>query len=232
MTTTDDPRETLRARLNRFGEGEVRRLVFHANDGILAGAGIIEGLEVAGASEHWIVLAVVSGLVSGSIGVGSTAYLEEATEVEAAEANRAERARKAALSPEEARAELSHRYERRGLSPELAAQVADGLLRAEAESGGHDDDDDDEPLVHPAVAAVRSGVAFALGAFLPALVVLLTPDEYNQVVTLTAVFLALTVTSVIAAFSSGVSTIRTVLRTVSIGVLAMLATTGVGVLLG
>lgn len=229
MTTPADSVEALRARLNRFGDDEVRRLVFNANDGILAGAGIIEGLEVAGASEHWIVLAVISGLVSGSIGVGSTAYLEESTEVEAIKARRAERARQEALTHAEAVEELALQDEQRGVSPELAAQVAEQVLQAGTHVG---DDADEAPLVHPVAAAVRSGFAFALGAFLPALVVVLTPDEYNQVATIATVLIALTVTSIIAAFSSKVSAARTVLRTVTIGTAAMLATTGVGLLLG
>lgn len=209
----------------------MRRLVFNANDGILAGAGIIEGLEVAGASEHWVVLAVVSGLVSGSIGVGSTAYAEESVEVEAVLAQRAEKARKLALSPEDSREALIRRYTKQGVSPELAAEVAEQVVRADAGRIADEDDEDEAPLVNPVAAAVRSALAFALGALLPTIAIILTPDAYNQIVTLTAVFLALTVTSVIAAFSSGVSTIKTVLRTVSIGVVAMLATTGVGLLL-
>ncbi|MGV1003975.1 MAG: VIT1/CCC1 transporter family protein [Candidatus Nanopelagicales bacterium] len=227
------------ARIRRWGQrlggDEVRRLVVDANDGIVGGAGIIEGLEIAGASEHWVVMAALTGMVAGSFGVASGIYLEESTEQEAVQAALSEEARRHALSPAEELAELAEIYEGRGLGPELALQVAEQLMAADP-IGTHAREElglgPDQWDRHPVRAAMRSGVSFAIGAALPIAAVVLAPNEIGPLVTLIAVLIALTITSTIAARSSDLNTRRTVIRTIAIGAGAMAATSAIGLLLG
>jgi hypothetical protein len=107
----------------------VRGLVVDANDGIIAVAGIGEGFVGAGASATAALLAVVAATVAGSIAVGGAKYNEAANERDAEKALIDEEARQLALSPDEELAELTALYVDKGLSPDLAAQVAVQLSR-------------------------------------------------------------------------------------------------------
>lgn len=81
-------------------------------------------------------------------------------------------------------------------------------------------------------AAGASAVAFTIGALLPLLAILLPPAEWRVPVTFVAVLLALALTGWISARLGGSSTMRSVLRVVIGGALALAVTYGIGSLLG
>ena len=69
-----------------------------------------------------------------------------------------------------------------------------------------------------------AGLAFALGAGVPLLVVLLAPPGWRSATTVVAVVAALSFTAWVSASVSETSVPRAVLRTVSIGVATMVVT--------
>ena len=77
-----------------------------------------------------------------------------------------------------------------------------------------------------------AGLAFALGAGVPLLVILLAPPAWRSAATVLAVVAALSLTALVIASLGGTNIPRTVLRTVSIGVATMLLTYVGGSLLG
>ncbi|HMR48644.1 MAG TPA: VIT1/CCC1 transporter family protein [Arachnia sp.] len=218
---------------SRFDGGEIRRLVVDANDGIIAGAGIIHALYVANYPEYVAVLAAFGAMVAGALSTGGATYWETSNDREAMQALVEEERRLLQLSPEEELKELTHIYVEKGVSADLARQVAlelsakDALAAHMQEELGISPDDLEE---HPTVAASLSVIAFAFGALVPILVVLLTPDTWSDAALIVAVLAALVGTSVIAARSSRMNTWHTIRRTLVIAIGAVLLSTAVGLI--
>lgn len=220
------------ARIDRVS---VREHVVDANDGIIASAGIVEGLLGAGASSTILLVSAMAAMVGGGIALGGLRYAEAADERDAQQATLKAERRRLDLTPAEEEAELAELYQERGLSPELARAVAAELsagdalaAHAEAEYGIVLRDGPAPPWA----TAVLAGLAFATGAGIPLLVTLLAPPAWRTAVTILAVVAALSLTALAIASLGGTNIPRTMFRTVSIGVAAMLLTYVVGSLLG
>jgi VIT1/CCC1 family predicted Fe2+/Mn2+ transporter len=209
----------------------LRDLVVDANDGIIAVAGVVEGVLGAGLGSTAAVTVVLSATVAGGIGVASAKYTETAFERDAREEVLAEERRQLSRSPDEELAELVALYEDKGLPPELAAQVSAHLTagdplaaHAEEEHGIDVSEAHDSPLT----AALLSGLAFAIGALVVVLTTVVAPSSNRAPTTFVAVAFALAVSSTFVARWGQVPLWRTVARTVGIGVSAMVITFAIG----
>jgi len=219
----------------RIDRGRVREHVVDTNDGIIASAGIVEGLLGAGASSTILLVASLAAMVGGGLALGGMRYAETADERDAQKAILEAERRRIDLTPAEEEAELAALYQDRGLSPQLARAVAAELsagdalaAHAEAEYGISPRDRQATPWA----IAVVAGLAFGVGAGVPLLVILLAPPEWRSAATILAVVAALSLTASVTASVSETSIPRTMLRTVSIGVATMLLTFLGGSLLG
>ena len=132
--------------------------------------------------------------------------------------------------PDEELAELAGLYEKKGLSADLARQVAvqlhenDALAaHAEIELGI-----DPNEFTNPWHAAVSSAASFAVGAALPLLAITLTPPDIRVYLTFVVVILALIGTGLISAHVGGAPKGRAVLRNVVVGVVTMAVTFAIG----
>ena len=130
--------------------------------------------------------------------------------------------------------ELAALYLEKGLTPATAHQVAIELtahdpLSAHLSAELNIDEDD---VVSPWSAAGASALAFVTGAFLPLLVILLTPPSARVVATFLAVLVALAATGAVGAHLGGSNKRTASLRVVIGGALALAATYAIGRLLG
>jgi VIT1/CCC1 family predicted Fe2+/Mn2+ transporter len=130
--------------------------------------------------------------------------------------------------------ELAKIYERKGLSRNLARQVAQELTahdalaaHAEAEFGI-----DKDNLTNPWNAAAASMVSFTVGALLPLLVITLSPHDARIWATVVAVAIALAVAGFVSAKLGYSPWGRAVLRNVGGGLVAMGITYAVGAVVG
>lgn len=206
---------------------ELRNRGVDANDGIIATAGIVEGFVGAGARGSTIFVAAFAAMVSGGIALGGSKYSEEAAERDAERALIEEERRQLAMLPDEELAELAAHYRTRGLSPDLAARVANELSAHDALAAHVVAEHGIDLAIsrsRPIVVAVASGVAFAIGAAVPLITALLAPDDLRAVVTFLAVALSLCVTSFIVARAGGTPIGWTIVRTVVLGMLTMTIT--------
>lgn len=159
--------------------GWLRPAVFGAMDGLVSNFALIAGV-VGGTSagdSQVVVLAGLAGLAAGAFSMAAGEYTSVASQSEFAQAQiDIERGEIARNQPGEM-AELAAMYEAKGLTPELASQVAaqvhgdlDNAVRVHArEEFGVDAGD----LASPLLAAGSSFLAFAVGALVPVLPYLL-----------------------------------------------------------
>jgi VIT1/CCC1 family predicted Fe2+/Mn2+ transporter len=212
----------------------LRAGVLGANDGIVSTAGLVLGVAAATTDRAAILTAGLAGLVAGAMSMAVGEYVSVSTQRDTEQALLAKERHELATDPEGELAELAQLYVDRGLTPELAHEVAQQLsagdrtleAHAEVELGisVHD-------LVNPWSAAITSLVSFTLGSLLPLLAILL-PEGVRAPVTFVAVVVALAITGSVSARLGGAHRGRAVVRVVVGGAVAMAVTYGIGHLIG
>ena len=122
--------------------------------------------------------------------------------------------------------ELTELYVTRGLSPGLARQVAIELTAHDALAAHAEAEYGITPASQtaPLRDALAVSAAFAAGALIPWLTMVLIPRPSRALVTFVIVLLALALTGWISARISDVRSVRPVLRMAGIGALAMVIT--------
>jgi vacuolar iron transporter family protein len=153
--------------------GWLRPAVFGSMDGLVSNVALIAGVAGAGAARHVVLLAGLAGLLAGafSMAVGEWTSVQSQSELVRAEIQKERR--ELVRKPAAEQAELAALYRHRGLSPDLATQVARELSRDPEslwrihvrEELGVDPDN----LASPYVAAVSSLLSFGVGALVPLL---------------------------------------------------------------
>jgi VIT1/CCC1 family predicted Fe2+/Mn2+ transporter len=206
--------------------GWVRPHIPEASDGILTSAGICEGFAGAGVSEGVLVFAGFAGLVAGTLAMGAVEYSKLRAEHDRQMAELAAERLQLDTDPDAELDELTGLYVSRGLSADLARQVAieltahDALAaHAEAEYGITQ-----ASRAAPARDALAVSIAFAAGAVLPWLAIVLIPGPSRAPVTFAIVLSALALTGWVSARISRVHPGFPMVRTASIGGLSMLIT--------
>jgi VIT1/CCC1 family predicted Fe2+/Mn2+ transporter len=214
--------------------GWLRAAVLGANDGIVSTASLLVGIAAAGGGRGELMVAGVAGLVAGAMSMAAGEYVSVSSQsdTERADLNR-ERAELAA-EPELELQELTSIYVARGLSRELAAQVADQLMAHDA-LGAHARDELGISSTHaarPVQAALTSAATFAVGAALPLAAALASPTTATAPIVAATSLLFLTGLGAVGARTGGAPVGRAALRVAFWGALAMALTAGVGSLFG
>lgn len=214
--------------------GWLRAAVLGANDGIVSTASLILGVAAAGGGKEPVLIAGVAGLVAGAMSMAAGEYVSVHSQADTEKADIAKETRELETNPEGELRELAGIYMQRGLSPELARQVALELTAHDA-LGAHARDElgiSESFSAQPVQAALSSAASFAAGAALPLLTAWLVPAGSLMwtVATSSSVFLALL--GMLAARTGGADMCKGAWRVLFWGVLAMVATWGVGSLFG
>lgn len=214
--------------------GWLRAAVLGANDGIVSTASLIIGVAAAGAGRGEVLVAGTAGLVAGAMSMAAGEYVSVSSQAdtEAADLDREERELEA--NPEAELAELATIYERRGLSPSLARQVATELSQEDA-LAAHTRDElgiIDHSIARPVQAALTSAITFTVGAALPLALVAIIPVARLVPAVAIASLIFLGVLGAIGARAGGAPVARATLRVTFWGALAMAATAGIGSLVG
>lgn len=214
--------------------GWLRAAVLGANDGIVSTASLIIGVAAAEASKEAIVIAGVAGLVAGAMSMAAGEYVSVSSQSDTEKADIARETRELKDQPDFEREELANIYVARGLTPELAGQVADQLMARDALTA-HARDElgiSEITTARPVQAAFASAATFSVGAILPLLVVLMSPlPNLIWAVGLASLFF-LAALGAAGARAGGANLLKPVLRVTFWGALAMAATAGVGALFG
>jgi VIT1/CCC1 family predicted Fe2+/Mn2+ transporter len=226
----DEPHKgNIALRLNWLRAG-----VLGGNDGIVSTAGIVLGVAGATATRSTILTAGIAGLAAGAMSMAVGEYVSVSSQRDSETALLEKERGELRDTPDEELAELTDLYAAKGLSRDLAAEVADQLTaldalaaHAEVELGINP-----ENLSSPWHAAFASMVAFTLGALLPLLAITVPAQHLRVPVTVVAVLAALAATGVVSGWLGKSPLARPFWRNVIGGSVAMAVTYGVGTLVG
>ncbi len=210
--------------------GWLRAAVLGANDGLISTASLIVGVAAANSGPGAILVAGLAGLVGGSLSMAAGEYVSVSSQSDIEQADIARERRELATAPEAEHRELAAIYVARGLTPELADQVATQLTAHDA-LGAHARDElgiTDLSRAQPMTAAVASAASFAVGAFPPLLMALVVPAAQVTPVIFGSTLLLLLALGAFAARLGGATLWRGALRVAFWGVAAMGVTGLVG----
>jgi vacuolar iron transporter family protein len=213
-----------------------RAAVFGASDGLVSNVSLILGVAGADPGASFVRLAGLAGLIAGAVSMAAGEYGSMKAQQELLERELAIERRELARNPHVETVELTQLYQSRGVEPDLARQMAQGVmtdpetaLRAHArEELGIDPD----ALGSPVRAAVSSFCSFALGALLPLLPWFVTSGTAAVVASIVlGIAGAASLGVALATFTLG-SRVKLAVRYASIAVLAGAVTFGIGSAVG
>jgi len=214
--------------------GWMRAAVLGANDGLISTSSLLVGVAAAGTGSHALLMTGVAGLVAGALSMAAGEYVSVSSQADTEAADTAKERQELADMPEAELKELTHIYTQRGLSKELAHQVAEALTAHDA-LGTHLRDElgiTEIAGARPVQAALASAGAFSVGALPPLLLAWLwnAPRLPEVIVAVTLVLLG--VLGALAGWLGGASKLRGASRVLFWGAVAMGATALIGHLFG
>jgi vacuolar iron transporter family protein len=195
---------------------------------------LVLGVAASGASGSSIVTAGVAGLVAGAGSMAAGEYVSVSSQGDTESADLRLEERELASDPEGELVELAGIYERRGLTPALAGEVAQSL----SEHGALEAHARDElglskdRRARPLQAAGASALSFATGAALPLLAIGIFSSSVRVLACIVVTILALAGLGALGARLGGAPPRPAVVRIVFWGATAMGATAAIGALVG
>jgi VIT1/CCC1 family predicted Fe2+/Mn2+ transporter len=209
--------------------GWLRAAVLGANDGLVSTAALMIGVAAAG-KQDLIITAGVAGISAGAMSMAIGEYISVRSQNDVEDSDREIEIAHLAANPEAELIELQHIYIDRGLSPELALQVALEMHRKDPLEAHLRDELGQQPSTkaRPVQAAVASAISFTFGGLFPfigALVLLFSSAAWSIVLfTLGGLIL----TGMISARTSGSKLLSPTIRVLIGGSLGMAITAGIG----
>lgn len=214
--------------INRVGW--LRAGVLGANDGILSTTSLVIGVAAAAADRSTLLLTALSGLIAGAMSMAAGEYISVSSQLDTEQADIKREKKELHNTPEQELDEIRAIYEQRGLTPELARQVAIALTAKDAlkthlrDELGITEISEAKPLQ----AAMASFGSFITGASLPLIVAILAPMQQMVYWQYGCSILFLVILGSSAAKAGGSSIGKSALRIAFWGTLAMLVAAGVG----
>jgi len=208
--------------------------VLGADDGLVSTAALLVGVAASGAGRNAILTAGVAALSAGAMAMAIGEYVSVSAQADTETADRRREEAELAADPESELSELTAIYERRGLPPDLALQVATVLQDADPLTAHLRDElgQTEAGAARPLQAAAASAASFAAGALIPLLVAALAPAGGRSAVIAIVTLVALCALGVVGAALGGAPRTRAAVRVGVGGALALAVTYGIGALFG
>jgi vacuolar iron transporter family protein len=214
--------------------GWLRAAVLGANDGIVSTASLVVGVAAADIARSDVLVTGMAGLVAGALSMAAGEYVSVSSQADTEQADLARERTELASDRKAEESELAGIYMRRGVEPALARTVALQLMARDA-LGAHARDElgiSDELAARPLQAALASAATFAIGAALPIVAIITSPNGRVGVTVATASLFFLAGLGASAARAGGASALVGAVRVAFWGALAMAATSVVGAIFG
>ncbi len=211
--------------------GWLRAAVLGANDGLVATASLMIGVSAANA-HGFLITAGIAGIVAGAMSMAVGEYVSVRSQNDIEESDRLLEMSHLALDPAGELLELTNIYVDRGLTPELAHQVAIAMHEKDPLAAHLRDELGQHPhtKARPVQASLASAASFILGGLIPFLGAF-APTSGAQAWSIVAfAVVGLVLTGVLGAKTSGSPILAPTLRVLIGGCLGMAITAGIGAL--
>ncbi len=214
--------------------GWLRAAVLGANDGIISTTSLVIGIAAASDTRDPIVLAAVAGIVAGALSMAAGEYVSVSSQSDIEKADLKREQRELNEWPEAELDELTQIYKEKGLTSELAREVAIQLTEHNAlKAHAHDELGISElTKARPFQAAIASALAFVAGGILPLVVALVASMPYMLYYQYAFAILFLALSGSLAAKVGGFAKGKSILRICLWGTAAMCISALVGYLFG
>lgn len=209
--------------------GWLRAAVLGANDGLVSTASLLIGVVAAGKND-FLVTAGLAGITAGAMSMAVGEYVSVRSQNDIEESDRILEIEHLSADPEGELLELQHIYIDRGLTPELALEVAVAMHAKDPLAAHLRDELGQHPhtKARPMQAAIASAISFTAGGLIPfagAFAPSLGATAWSIVGFTVA---GLVVTGIVSARTAGAKIIGTTRRVIIGGCLGMLITAGIG----
>jgi VIT1/CCC1 family predicted Fe2+/Mn2+ transporter len=210
--------------------GWLRAAVLGANDGLVSTASLMIGVAAARADQGFLVTAGAAGIAAGAMSMAVGEYVSVRSQNDIEESDRLLEIEHLAIDPEGEFEELVHIYMARGLSRDLAVQVAEAMHDKDPLEAHLRDELGQHPhtKARPVQAAIASAISFTAGGLIP-FVGAFAPTPGKAAWSIVAFAIAgLLVTGIVSARTAGSRLLIPTLRVVAGGCLGMAITAGIG----
>ena len=210
--------------------GWLRAAVLGANDGLVSTASLMIGVAAADASTRIIMITGIAGIVAGAMSMAVGEFISVSSQNDIENSDREIEAAHLAIDPEGEKRELTAIYMERGLSKELATQVAEAMHEHDAleahlrdELGQHEHN-----KARPLQAAFASAASFIIGGLIPFAGVF-APSLTSQTASIVIFTIGgLLFTGIFSAKTAGSRLLGPTFRVLIGGSLGMAITAGIG----
>jgi len=227
MSLEDVYRRNLQHRTHRAGW--LRAAVLGANDGLVSTAALMIGVAAAGKND-FLLTAGVAGITAGAMSMAVGEYVSVRSQNDVEESDRLLEMEHLATDPESELIELQHIYIQRGLTPELAMQVAQQMHQKDALEAHLRDELGQHPhtKARPIQAAIASAISFTAGGLVPFAGAFASTvgAQFWSIVLFTLG--GLLITGIVSARLAGSRLLSPTVRVMLGGSLGMLITAGIG----
>ena len=204
--------------------GFLRNVVYGFNDGLTANLGLVAGMvgaaESISAAGHAVVVAGLAGMVADALSMGSSGYLAAKSEREVYEHEIAMEREEIRLMPELETEELSLLYQAKGI-PEGQADELAGQVMADPEKALEEKVREElkigDATSTPFREAWVTGIATALGAFIPVAPLLVSTAPWALYTSFAVAMLSHFVVGAARSFFTGRGVIRSGLDMLVVG---------------
>jgi VIT1/CCC1 family predicted Fe2+/Mn2+ transporter len=214
--------------------GWLRAAVLGANDGIISTASLLVGVATASTNAADVLVAGVAGLVAGAMSMAAGEYVSVSSQADTEEADLGRERRELNEQPDAELEELTSIYIARGVSPDLARQVAEQMTAKDA-FATHARDElglSAHVVARPVQAALTSAATFAVGAAVPLIIAAVAPTATIALTVSGGSLICLAGLGALGAWIGGANMMKPTLRVTFWGAFAMAATAAIGAIVG
>lgn len=214
--------------------GWLRAAVLGANDGLVSTASLMIGVAAATAggsdSKSFLITAGIAGIAAGAMSMAVGEYVSVRSQNDIEDSDRLLEIEHLAIDPEAELEELQHIYINRGLTPELALEVAQAMHAKDPLEAHLRDELGQHPhtKARPMQAAIASALSFTAGGFVPFMGTFAPSAGKVAFSIVVFTIFGLLFTGVLSAKTAGSKLATPTLRVVMGGCLGMAITAGIG----
>lgn len=210
--------------------GWLRAAVLGVNDGLVSTASLMVGVAAAMQSDSVILTTGLAGIAAGALSMAVGEYVSVRSQVDIEESDRELEVDQHATNPEGEFLELVQIYMNRGLTEDLAKQVAEQMhahnaiethLRDELGQFEH-------TMAKPVQASIASALSFTVGGLIPFLGFYLPIISSNSIRITAVTIIGLTLAGFLSAKTAGTNIFKATARVVIGGILGMVITGAIG----